>query len=100
MGQVMSDYLYVIIETYYATGEASKHSIRARPLPSQNFPTSMKVECSSKMRNSHPVGTKFKIKAKVKATNELQPCLYTSFKWEYQIVSDSEAKKFINENYG
>jgi hypothetical protein len=95
----MSDYLYVIIETYLAIGESSKHSIRARPLLGQNIPTNMKVECSSKMRKSHPVGTKFKIKAKIKDNEELQPCLYTSYKWSYEVVSDAKANQFIRENY-
>lgn len=95
----MSDYLFVIIETYYADGEASKHLIRARPLPGQGFPTSMKVECSSKMRTSHPVGTKFRIKAKEKEAEELQPCLYTSYRWDYQVVTNQEAKQFIRDNY-
>ena len=43
-------YRYAIIETYRSYGESSRHSIRARPLPGQGLSTSLKVECSSSMR--------------------------------------------------
>lgn len=34
--------------------------IRVRPLPNQGFPTNLVIECSSKIRIEHPVGTKFR----------------------------------------
>ena len=33
--------------------------IRVRPLPGQNLPTKIVIECSRPERNAHPVGTKF-----------------------------------------
>lgn len=91
----MSDYYRdVIIETYCHTGGNSKHSIRARPLPSQGLSTSMRVECSSSMREGHPTGTLFKVRAKIKDTVQ-EPHLYTSWQWPYQIVSAKEAADFI-----
>lgn len=87
-------YRYVIIETYQSHGEFSRHSIRARPLAGQGLLTAMKVECSSAMREKHPVGTKFKVWAKIKNTVE-EPHLYTSWQWKYDVVSDNEASSFI-----
>ncbi|MDR2195678.1 MAG: hypothetical protein LBE50_03610 [Gallionellaceae bacterium] len=91
-------YRYVIIETYCSHGESSHHSIRARPLPGQDLPTSMKVECSSSMREKYPIGTKFKVWAKIKSTADA-PHLYTSYRWKYDILSDSEAATFIKEKH-
>ena len=33
--------------------------IRVRPLPGQNLPTKIVIECSRSERNAHSVGTKF-----------------------------------------
>ena len=33
--------------------------IRVRPLPGQNLPIKIVIECSRSERNAHPVGTKF-----------------------------------------
>jgi hypothetical protein len=87
-------YRYVVIQTYRAVAEASPHSIRARVLPGQDLPETMRVECSSKMRESHPVGTRFKIKAKIKQTSN-DPHLYTSYQWEYETMSAAKATAFI-----
>ncbi|SCZ84275.1 hypothetical protein [Nitrosomonas mobilis] len=91
----MGDYYRnVIIETFHHTGGSSKHSIRARPLLGQGLSTSMRVECSSSMREGHPLGTLFKVRAKIKNTvQELH--LYTSWQWAYEIINAQEAADFI-----
>lgn len=91
----MADYYRdVIIETFRHTGGNSKHSIRARPLPGQGLSISMRVECSSSMRERHPVGTLVKVRAKIKDTDQ-EPHLYTSWQWAYEILSTQEAADFI-----
>ncbi|NOQ15004.1 MAG: hypothetical protein GQ583_11080 [Methyloprofundus sp.] len=59
----MAHYRQVIIETYKSIGDGSGKSIRARPISGQGLGVSMKVECSSKMRKSHPVGTLSQLEA-------------------------------------
>lgn len=61
----MGYYRHVAIESFRNPGEPSSASIRARPLPGQGFDRDMRVECSSKMRNNHPVGTIFIVQAQV-----------------------------------
>ena len=91
----MADYYRdVIIETFIHKGGSSKHLIRARPLPGQGLSISMRVECSSKMREIHPPGTLFKVRAKIKNTDQT-PHLYTSWQWPYEIVSAQDAGNFI-----
>jgi len=90
----MNDYRIVIIETFLHTRGGSKHAIRARPLAGQGFSTSMRVECSSSMRESHPTGTLFKIHAKIKDT-EMEPHLYSSWQWGYEVISFQDAEEFI-----
>lgn len=94
---MQDSYRYVLIQTYVAHGEQSKHQIRARPLTHQGLPTSMRVECSSRMREAHPPGTIFKIVAKVKDT-EREPHVYTSWQWRYEVVSAAQAADFTRQN--
>jgi len=46
------------------------------------------------MRKRHPIGTKFKVWAKIKNTIDT-PHLYTSWQWKYDVLSDNEADAFI-----
>ena len=96
----MSHYRNVVIETYRNIHGASSKSIRARPLPGQGLDTSMNVECSSKMREGHPVGTKFLLQAKVTNREGGPPFLYAHFNSAYRVVSSEEAKTLIDEMHG
>jgi hypothetical protein len=53
---------------------------------------------SASMRERHPIGTKLKVRAKIKDT-VLDPHLYTSWQWPYEVVSDQEATEFIRQHY-
>lgn len=90
----MSDYRYIVIETYNGTLEPSTGAPPARPLPGQGLSTSLKVECSGSMRKLHPVGTKFLIKAKLTEAYGT-PFLYSSYRWNYEVLSTSAAKAYI-----
>ncbi len=82
----MSGYIDVIIETYIGKNTTSSSGVRARPIKGQGLDISMNVECSSKMRKSHPVGTKFLIKAK-KISKEGGPeFLYAHYNSPYKVV--------------
>ena len=89
-------YRYVIIETFLHSGGASKHLVRARPIPGQGLAPSMRVECSSSMRDRHPIGTKFKVWARIKDTDQT-PHLYTFWRWKYDVVNDEETKNFLQK---
>jgi hypothetical protein len=46
------------------------------------------------MRESHPIGTKIKVWARIKTTDQT-PHLYTSWQWAYEVVSADQANIFI-----
>ena len=94
----MSHYRNVVIETYRNTHGGSSKSIRARPLPGQGLDSSMNVECSSKMREGHPVGTKFLLQAKLTDKEGGSPFLYAHYNSPYRVVSDEEAKELIKKH--
>jgi hypothetical protein len=93
-------YRDVVIETYRNRGEPSRAKIRARPVPGQGLSPNMKVECSSSMRERHPVGTKFIVQCKVTDREGGAEFLYTSFYWDFRVVTDVQAKAFIHEHHG
>ncbi|QFZ83536.1 hypothetical protein GFK26_12590 [Variovorax paradoxus] len=93
----MSIYRKVVVQSYLARGEKSSSTIRARPVDGQGLDVDMHVECSSNMRNGHPVGTFFLITAQVTDRQSGPPFLYTSFRWVYDVLSPAAAQKFIRE---
>ena len=78
----MSDYETIVVESF----AAPNGDRRARPLPGQSFPVTMFVECSKKMRYGHALGTKFRIRAKVTNREDGTAFLYSSYKWDYEVV--------------
>ena len=95
----MSVYSEVVIETFENPGEPSSERIRARPIPGQGLDTHMRVECSTKMREKYPLGTKLKIRAKVTTQLGGTPFLYSHYSWPYEVLSDEEAANFIKSHY-
>ena len=90
---------YYFIETVWHNSGGSKEGIRARPLPNQGLDTNMFVECSTKMRQSQPVGAVFEIQATVTSKEGGTPFLYTSYRWPYRIVSRKEAEEAIKKRF-
>jgi len=81
-------------------GEPSEKAIRARPLLGQGLSTEMKVECSSKMRNRYPIGTKIVIQCKVTDRKGGLPFLYSHYNSPYRVVTGAEAADFVRSRYG
>tara|TARA_B100000446_G_scaffold170667_1_gene177395 strand:+ start:141 stop:431 length:291 start_codon:yes stop_codon:yes gene_type:complete len=93
----MSFYRKVVIETYRNIQGGSSKSIRARPVAGQGLDTSMNVECSSGMRKSHPLGTKFLLEAKLTDREGGNSFLYAHYNSPYIVLSDSEAAEYIKK---
>ena len=83
------EYHYIIVESYYITGSGLRGPIHIRPLPGQDpFLPSMHVECSKELSYDYPVGTRFRIKAKI-TDREGTPFIYSHYKWPYEVVENS-----------
>lgn len=91
----MSQYTWVIVETYAARGERSPREIRARPVPGQGLDTKMNVECSGAMRNRYPAGTYIRLKAKVTDREGGPPFLYSYHGWPYEVLTKDQVEKLI-----
>lgn len=93
----MSEYRQIVIETYENLNEPAAERIRARPVAGQGLPTSLKVQCSTRIREKYPVGTKLLITAKVTSREGGTPFLSTHHSWEHRVLTDAEAMVFINQ---
>jgi len=91
--------MFVIVETFVAGNEKSGSPIRVRPIAGQGLETAMRVECSKSMRTAYPVGQKFSIYAKVIQRLDGPDFLYSSYRDEWNPVTDEEAKNFIKKMY-
>jgi hypothetical protein len=52
--------MFIIVETFLNPGEPSSAQRRVRPIPGQQFPVNMRVQCSRAMRHAFPLGTRFR----------------------------------------
>lgn len=94
------EYQNIIVESFVCSAQSGRHgTVHIRALLGQGIPQDLMVESPKSMRRAYPVGTKFKILAKLKRRDET-PFLYTSWQWAFEIVSDKEAARFIQANFG
>ena len=70
------------VETFLPHGEPSASKIRVRPIGGQGLSKNMRVKCGKAFRSRHPVGTKFKMWARVSDREGGTPFLYSPYNWE------------------
>jgi hypothetical protein len=79
----------VEVESYLADKTSGLHGkAHIRPVPGGPHPTDLRVECSKKMIDPavHPIGTRFRIWAKLTDREGGGQFLYTSWRWGYEVV--------------
>jgi len=87
MAKPNEPYQMVLVESYLADSTSGLHGkVRIRPRPGQGFPTSMHVECSKDLSRKYPVGTTFRIKAKLTDREGEGEFLYSYYRWKFEVV--------------
>jgi hypothetical protein len=84
------EYTEIIVESFIIDKTSGKRGIiHIRPIPNQfPFESDMFVECSKELTNDYPVGTKFKIKAKITSKEGGKPFIYSHYKWTYIVLNE------------
>lgn len=81
-------YQEILVESYRASRTGGLHgAIHIRPRPDQGLPTSLQVECSKKLMRDYPVGTVFKIRAKLTDREGGGEFLYSYHGWRVDVVA-------------
>ena len=84
----------VDVESYIPSGTSGLHgAVHIRPLPGQGLPVNLHVECSKKLSNDYPVGTQFRIKAKLTDREGEGDFLYSYFGWKFEVLARSDGLK-------
>ena len=87
MAKSNEPYRMVFVESYRPKSTSGLHGdVHIRPCAGQEFPTTMHVECSKSLSKNYPVGTVFRIKAKLTDRQGAGDFLYSYFGWEYDVV--------------
>lgn len=83
-----TEYQYIEVESFIPESNSSRHGlVHIRPTHDQGpFKTSMFVQCNKKLSEDYPVGTKFRLKAKITDREGGTPFIYSNYKWEYQVI--------------
>jgi hypothetical protein len=87
MPEARDGYDWIEVESFIPDRTSGLHGkVHIRPVPGGPFPTTLRVECSKAMSRNYPVGTRFRIKAKL---TDMQgtPFIYSSWQWKYEVLS-------------
>jgi hypothetical protein len=90
MAKRKEPYREVIVESYRSLRTGGLHGpIQIRPIPGQIFGTHLQVACSKDLVDpiKYPVGTRFKIRAKLTDRLGTGEFLYSYFGWRVTVVS-------------
>lgn len=84
----ISPYHLVLVESFCPESTSGRHgAVHIRPVLGQSlFPQSLFVECSKSLVKNYPVGTKFRIRAKL-SDMKGTPFIYSYFGWKFDVVS-------------
>lgn len=80
------DYREVVVHSVMGQDSQGRRKVLIRPIEGQIFSPDLNVECSKKLIEKYPVGTRFRIKVQL---TDMQgaPFLYSYFGWPFDVVS-------------
>lgn len=83
-----NEYDHIIVESFIPTNTKGLHGeIHIRPIYDQGtFLKILHVECSKVLSNDYPVGTRFRIKAKVTQRMGGAKFIYSHYLWPYEVL--------------
>lgn len=81
-------YEWIVVESYYPTSTAGMHGlVHVRPIAGQGYSTDLQVECSRALVRDFPVGTRFRLQAKLTDREGGGQYLYSSWRWRVEVLT-------------
>jgi hypothetical protein len=83
-----NEYDHIIVESFIPIITTGLHGeVHIRPVTDQGaFLKILHVECSKVLSNDYPVGTRFRIKAKVTQRKEGAKFIYSHYLWPNEVL--------------
>ena len=80
-------YIHVTVESLVPTSTTGLHgAVHIRPVAGQGLPTTLHIECSKKLSRDYPVGTRFRIRAKLTDREGGGEYLYSYHGWPVEVL--------------
>lgn len=79
-------YTEIVVESFYSTESGHRDKIHIRPAPGQAYSQHLLVECSRKMTENYPVGTKFRLCVITKQKEQGRMHLYAHYSAPFEVV--------------
>lgn len=90
MAKPEESYRMVVVESYAPNSTSGLHgNVHIRPTAGQGMPTTLHVECSKKLSREYPIGTKFRIRAKLTDREGGGVFLYSYFRWPVEVLKSN-----------
>ena len=83
-------YHQIIVDTYEASKSGKASKVHVRLIEGQLYSSRLDVRCSRAMRNAYPIGTKFKIYAKLTDREGGGEFLHSHHDWPYEVLKPSK----------
>jgi len=88
MGMPDEPYYTIIVETVRIRGSGLHGDIHVRPVAGERFPQSLHVRSPKEMRRDYPLGTRFRIYAKLTDREGGGQFLHTHHSWPYEVLDE------------
>jgi hypothetical protein len=80
-------YQLVVVESFVPLATSGLHGeVHIRPVAGQGISTTLHVECSKRLSKDYPVGTRFRIQAKLTDREGEGSYLYSYFRWPVEVL--------------
>ncbi len=87
MAKPNEPYQLIEVESYRpASTSGFRGGVHIRPCSDQGYPQNMHVECSKKLSRDYPLGSRFRIKAKLTDREGAGDFLYSYHGWKYEVL--------------
>ena len=82
------DYEYIIVESYIPEVNRGYHGdVHIRPVEGQEpYSIDMHVRCPEELKDDYPVGTRFRIKAKITSREGGKLFAHSHYTWPYEVL--------------
>ena len=91
MGRPEEPYYTIVVETYRISGSGLHGSIHVRPAKGEQFPQTMHVRFPRAIPSAYPIGTRFRVYAKLTDKEGGNPFLHTNHARDYEVLPPDES---------
>jgi hypothetical protein len=86
MGKPEEPYIRIVVETYRESGSGLHGDIHVRPIAGQGIPQSLRVRFPKSLRRAYPIGTRFRVYAKVTDREGGGEFVHTNHAWDVEVL--------------